>query len=161
MKYFIECVDLNSLKKMYHKLAMKFHPDRGGSNEIMQAINLEYEECFQRLSDGGNNDDCHKSAEKAADFITIIDAVIRSIIKFKDLEIELCGSWLWVGGNTKEHKDALKAVGFRWSRNKEKWYWHSGKTMRRYGGNVSMAKIRKKYGSQKIEKENENYEFVK
>lgn len=40
--YFKDCKTLNELKKVYKDLAMKHHPDRGGSTEIMQAINAEY-----------------------------------------------------------------------------------------------------------------------
>lgn len=31
------------------------------------------------------------------------------------VETELCGVWLWLHGETRKHKDALKEQGFRWS----------------------------------------------
>ena len=31
------------------------------------------------------------------------------------LEIEICGLWMWVGGETKKHKDALKDAGYKWA----------------------------------------------
>ena len=33
------------------------------------------------------------------------------------------GTWLWASGDTKPHKDALKALGFRWSKKRTAWYW--------------------------------------
>ncbi len=38
------------------------------------------------------------------------------------MEIEICGLWVWVGGETKKHKSALKAAGYKWAMKKLKWY---------------------------------------
>ena len=68
------------------------------------------------------------------------------------LEIELCGRWLWIGGNTREHKEALKALGCKWSKNKMLWSWHheeAGRKWRR--GNYTMGDIRRKYGSYNVQ----------
>lgn len=46
MKYFKEVKSLEDLKKQFKKLAMKHHPDRGGDQEIMKAINNEYDKLF-------------------------------------------------------------------------------------------------------------------
>lgn len=90
-------------------------------------------------------DDYHKTTETAAEFIDIISALLR----LSGLRIELCGSWLWIGGDTRAHKDTLKALGCRWSKQKALWYWHHTEdSRRRYRGRSSMAEIRNKYGSQ-------------
>lgn len=66
----------------------------------------------------------------------------------KNEEIELCGSWLWIGGNTRANKDELKSAGCKWSKSKAKWYWHHAEAGARwYRGKSSMAEIRSKYGS--------------
>lgn len=49
MKYFVECKTLDELKKMYRKLALKNHPDRGGDEEVMKKINEEYDKLFPIL----------------------------------------------------------------------------------------------------------------
>ena len=83
--------------------------------------------------------------EHAEEFRQILDLLLR----LDGLEIELCGSWLWIGGNTKANKDKLKAAGCKWSKNKGKWYWHHAEAGSRwYRGKSSMAEIRTKYGSQ-------------
>lgn len=46
MKYFKEVQSLEDLKKQFKKLAMKHHPDRGGDQETMKAINNEYDKLF-------------------------------------------------------------------------------------------------------------------
>lgn len=43
MKYFASCRTLDELKKEYRRLAMLNHPDRGGDEETMKAINNEYD----------------------------------------------------------------------------------------------------------------------
>ena len=70
-KYFENCKTLNELKTAYRTLAKENHPDCGGSVEIMQV-------------------------ETASDFIQIINA----LMKIKGIKVELCGSWLWISGNT-------------------------------------------------------------
>jgi len=40
-------MDLGRIKQIYRKLAIKYHPDKGGTTEAMQAINEFYEELKQ------------------------------------------------------------------------------------------------------------------
>lgn len=49
MKYFTNCKTLNELKAEYRRLVMIHHPDRGGDEEAMKAINNEYDELFPVL----------------------------------------------------------------------------------------------------------------
>ena len=45
MEYFNNINEYNkqSIKKQYHKLVLKHHPDKGGDNEIFQNITMAYE----------------------------------------------------------------------------------------------------------------------
>ena len=80
--------------------------------------------------------------------------VAERVASIANLEIEVCGKWLWVGGNTKPYAEQLKRAHLRWSPNKMKWYWRpadeSGKH-RHYRGKSSMEEIRRIYGSDKVE----------
>lgn len=49
MKYFTNCKNLDELKKEFRRLAMIHHPDRGGDQETMKAINNEYDAAFPVL----------------------------------------------------------------------------------------------------------------
>lgn len=161
--YFDNCANLDDLKHRYKQLVMQYHPDLSGTDTTatMQEINAEYARYFERLKAAQNakakyehyNDTpkdqrtAYETTETAEEYLQIINALLT----LKGLEIELCGSWLWIGGDTRTHKDTLKRLGMQWSRSKHKWYWHHTEPWskkRRYRGNVSMTDIRKKYGSQ-------------
>lgn len=125
--YFMNCKNLDELKKAYKAAAMKYHPDMGGDTATMQAINAEYEARFEVLKRSQNEQAAEDATgqtkattESAGDFIAIVSA----LLKLDGLEIELCGRWLWIGGETRKHKDALKAAGCRWSSQKKLWSWH-------------------------------------
>ena len=116
MKWFNNPETLEDLKKQYKKLAFQNHPDRGGKTSDMQEINAEYEALFSRLKD------THKHAE--GEFYTARTAttetatefmdIIEKLIHMEGIEIEVCGSWVWVTGDTRPHKEELKALSFRW-----------------------------------------------
>lgn len=46
MKFFTACTTLDELKKEYRRLAMANHPDHGGDEATMKAINAEYDAVF-------------------------------------------------------------------------------------------------------------------
>lgn len=60
------------------------------------------------------------------------------------VHVDTVGSWLWVTGDTRAHKDELKAAGFRFSAKKEAWYWKPAgsapKTRRARYGSVDALK---------------------
>lgn len=147
MKYFTNCTTLDELKKEYRRLSMIHHPDLGGDTATMQEINAQYEEAFKILKNQHNAkaDENRKTTEAPEEFINIINA----LLKFPGIIVELCGSWLWISGDTRPVKEELKAAGCRWSNNKKMWYWHhkeEGAKWRK--GNSTMTDIRNKYGSQ-------------
>lgn len=147
MTYFKDCKTLDELKAQYRRLAMLHHPDRGGDLDTMKAINAEHDRLFEILKAGHNAtaDEYHQTTETAEEFRDIIEVLLR----LEGLTVELCGSWLWISGNTIAHKDALKAAGCRWSQNKKMWYWRHPEDSRPYHkSKTSISEIRHKYGSQ-------------
>lgn len=69
------------------------------------------------------------------------------------IEIELLGKWIWITGNTKEHKDKLKSLDFFYAYKKQAWYYRQEKDKQRYStGEYTLNEIKKKYGSETIKK---------
>lgn len=156
MKYFQNCSTIEELKKEYRRLALINHPDNGGNPETMKTINAEYETVFNRLKDIHNKaaaEDTTGKKRKMNETAGEYMEVIQKIIAFSGIVIELCGSWVWVSGNTYEYKDAFKAAGFRWASKKKMWYWRSEADATTSRGKMSMQDIRQKYGSEILETE--------
>lgn len=152
MKYFNNCKSIEELKKEYKKLAFANHPDRGGDVEIMKAINSEYEKALNNLKANGNKTD-KASTEQAEDFIEIIN----NIINLEGLVIEIVGNWIWVTGDTKKHKEALKNSGFWYASKKRAWYFKPADYVAKSRRHYSLDEIKSKYGSTKIEGKKANY----
>ena len=142
------CKTIEELKREYRRLTKVYHPDCGGTDEQMKALNAEYEKMFNILKDRHNADaDAdHQTTETAAEFIDILEALRNC----QGLDIELCGSWLWIGGNTYQNRDILKAAGCKWSKGKGKWYWHHEERQAGRHKSMTMDWIRDRYGSQTV-----------
>lgn len=146
MNYFDNIKTIEELKKEYRKLAFKHHPDRGGDAEIMKEINSQYDKMFDVLKQTSNTEADHKAIND--EFKDIINKIIGLGL---DLNIEICGSWIWVSGNTKQYKDELNSAGLWWANKKKMWYWHSkDEPKKKRKSTLSMNEIREKYGSEKI-----------
>jgi hypothetical protein len=145
MKYFSNVQSLDDLKQQFKKLAKKYHPDvQGGSNEIMKQVNAEYEYLKKLL-----HEQVGKKETKAEQMQDVaLRAMLEHLARYpQDVEIELCGVWIWVSGNTYPVKEDLKEKGFKWSRPKKKWYWCPYELGKKKRINTPMDQIRKKYGS--------------
>ena len=161
MKYFAEIKSLDALKKAFKTLIMKHHPDRGGDTEICQAINAEYDVMTKNLINGAADSDYTpnekgysfwESRAEHTDVEKKVKEAIQAIIMLDGLEIEIVGVWVWVGGDSKKHKEALKEAGFRWFCKKKKWAFAGKKSSGR--GTKTMDEVRERYGSTVVSKSN-------
>ena len=147
MKYFANIKTLEELKKEYKRLALENHPDRGGDVEVMKAINAEYDIMFNRVKDIHVNAKgetyTKENTEAPSEFKDIIDKLIR----MEGLEIEIIGCFIWLSGNTKEHKDNIKALGFKWHSTKKMWYKAPEDYRKRSKKKYSIEEIRDMYGT--------------
>lgn len=133
------------IKKAYKAAAMKYHPDRNPAGaEMMKAV-FQAWEMLKDLEQATAEDG------ESRDFGSALNDALNAIINCTGLDIEICGSWVWVSGDTLTHKDALKGAGYRWANAKKMWYFRDEKQKRsRRGGAWDMDKIRDTHGSDKI-----------
>ena len=141
---FSEVTGINEAKKVYKTLAKKLHPDVGGSEEEFKLLNAIYNDFIENKIYFTNDFKIDLDLEK----------IISQILHFENITIELVGSWIWLSGDTKEIKDKLKELGFKWASKKKMWYY--GEMKGKSHGEKSLDEIKDKYGSKTFKKkENE------
>lgn len=151
MKYFVNCRTMDELKREFRRLAVIHHPDKGGSTETMQQISSDYDQMFIILKDRHNE---RAAADTTGKTKTTDEApeefreIIEKLIHMDSIVVEICGSWLWLSGNTFEYREELKKAGCKWASKKKMWYWHPEGEEVIGRGRKSMDEIRAKYGSQ-------------
>jgi len=145
MEYFENIIDLESLKKEYKRLCKIHHPDLGGSTKVMQDINRQYNEILetQVFQDHFKSEDCKTSMEVER----AMREVIEKIIALQGIVLEICGTWLWITGNTYPVKDAIKAAGCFFARKKKAWYWRPAEQKSSNRKPLTLEQIRKRHGT--------------
>lgn len=163
MKWFQDVKTLDELRKLYRKLVVKYHPDNGGSEEIIKQVNAEYEILFKRLKNDFEHRDAysHATDKQKQSYDWQKDVQIRNKVmqlsKFKDIKVEIIGVWIWVS-NCYAYRKELKELGFRWASQKQMWYLHFDDFHKFSSKPASMSYIRSKYGSTEIKFSTEKME---
>ncbi|PUE64796.1 hypothetical protein [Arcobacter lacus] len=138
LKEFQGVEGINEAKKIYKTLAKKLHPDIGGSEEDFKILNEIYNNLIEHKIYFSNSSKIDIELEK----------IISLILHFENITIELIGSWIWVSGDTKEIKEKLKEIGFKWASKKKMWYY--GEMKAKNPNPKSMEEIKTKYGSETL-----------
>ena len=151
-KWFKNIKSVEQLKKEYKKLAVKHHPDLGGKTSDMQEINNEYDRLFAELknvhetAEGKTYTSKTENTEKANEFKDIIEKLIH----LAGVKIEIIGSWIWLTGNTYQHREEIKKLDFKWSKSKKAWYFHKSEYRKHNARSFTLDEIRSLYGSEEI-----------
>lgn len=154
-KYLAGVKTVEELRKRYRELLKKHHPDNeGGSVEITQTINAEYDALFAILSKESKPDGESTTYDDKAEN-EAFKAVINDIIHI-NADVEIIGSWVWVHGGY-EYRELLKSVGFKFAPKKKCWCWHFGEYRRHHSKEVSLDEIRMKYGSKTVNSKSKQY----
>ena len=153
-------------KKAFHLACLKYHPDRNPAGGEMMKMILQ---AWAVLQEKGFPFQCEDVKE--ADFYDYgaeINAALNKIVGIPGIEIEVCGSWVWVGKTRYDQKEVFcphrkfdpktkevisdDEIRFRWSRDKKLWYFRPrSERCRKYGKKtLSMKEIKEKFGATKI-----------
>ena len=143
-KFFASCTTMEMFKKEYRRLIKEHHPDNGGDTATMQEVNAQYDMGFVEAQKAYNADrePERRNTETPEQFRGVMEALMRC----EGLVIEICGTWVWVSGDTRTHKELLKGLGFKWASQKKMWYLGQRMTKGRRRP-YTMEKIREEYGS--------------
>ncbi|MCL2693629.1 MAG: DnaJ domain-containing protein [Oscillospiraceae bacterium] len=138
---------LEELKAAYRKLAMQHHPDRGGSDEAMKAVNAEYDALFPKLKNVHKTKDGETYTKETAETPEFFKDLISELMKMDGIIIEIIGCFVWVTGDTRPNKDRLKALNFKWHSKKSAWYLKPEDYRKRSRKDYDLEEIRAMYGT--------------
>ena len=164
MTYFRDCKTAEELQKSYREWAKKLHPDLGGNAEEFKAMQNEYEKLWERLKNVHQNakgETYTKTSDTTTETPQEFIHIINTLIRLRGIEVEICGSWIWISGDTRTHKEILKQLGFKWAHKKKAWYYHKDKFRKKSHEELTMDEIRDMFGSKKYEQEQEEEKKLK
>jgi len=153
-EYFKNCSTLDEAKKLYYKLAIQLHPDKGGKKEDFQKM-LNQFHAFKPSSQKFNTEFEQWDSKKYAD-------IVEQLIKIKGIDIIICGSWIWLEGDTKPVKEQIKSINLNeymkrgFSRSKGQWYFSPIGYKKRSGKVLSYERIKDLYGAKNANDQDNN-----
>jgi len=129
--------DKDELKTEYRSLSKQYHPDIGGSNEVMALINAEYD--ILKNEPVSRQFKVSKPRRKAKSKTTKHEQVfvaqeIITLLEEWDVEYWIDGDMVIAdkGSHTYEMRDELKNVGFWWDAVNKYWYWVESHSKRKF-----------------------------
>ena len=147
---------VEEVKKLYRTKAFEFHPDCGGSDELMKELNNAYHAKLKSLNGQESKDNANKTHQYYYNE-KIEQELIEKIyslqtLRMQNVEIALIGTWLWITGNTKPYAEQLgkNGLGLRFSGEKQAWYFHTGSYHRRSAKSGNFSAMAMKYGYTKL-----------
>ncbi|WP_339056784.1 J domain-containing protein [Candidatus Regiella endosymbiont of Tuberolachnus salignus] len=110
------------IKTTYKKMALKYHPDRNPlGDEMMKAVNAAFDFLIaniDKINQFQSNDESarYNYGEELENVLNILSCLAGVIY-------EIIGNWVWINGETHEHKDTLKEMGCKWAVKKKQWFY--------------------------------------
>jgi hypothetical protein len=127
--WFAGVTDPDQLKDLYRALALAYHPDRGGSTELMQEINGQYDQArkqleapapsrkYPRPNPPKSNPHTSNGPSEAA-----MQSAVLARYFCPGVIIEIQGTEVIARGQSYENRAKLKELGFWWD--PDNCYWH-------------------------------------
>ncbi|EQB98979.1 J domain-containing protein [Photorhabdus temperata] len=135
------------IKSAYKKLALKYHPDRNPLGaEIMKAVNAAFDFLIANLDkinqfQSADEEDRYNYGKELENILTVLSGLSGVVY-------EVIGNWVWISGETREHKDELKEMGCKWAAKKKQWFYRPEEHKSRWNRKEhSMDEIREMYGT--------------
>ena len=133
------------IKSAYRRACKHYHPDRNPAGlEMMKIVNAAYSALTDYVPSEAQPD-LSEELNLGEEMNNALNAIINL-----GLTIEICGSWIWVSGDTRPHKEILKEAGFKWAPKKMMWHWRPEDYKSHSRGKYSMDEVREKHGSVSI-----------
>jgi hypothetical protein len=157
INYFEGCITPDQIKMQYRELAFAFHPDMPNGNlEVMKEVNNQYHTMLKgrdnvKSFNADNQEYTYKYDREVEQ--AVLDKIGEFLARhLEGIDLLLIGNWLWITGETREVKEPLKELKFKWHGQKKCWFWHSGGWKGR-GNKTSLSAVARKYGYKKYASE--------
>ena len=133
--------NVSDLEEAYSTLCEQYSSENDST--ISKRIQAEYEVLAHLLEEG--EEDRYQGLQAGENELD--EELIIQYLKVYDLPltIEIVGTWIWVSGDTRPHRETLKAAKFFWAHEKKMWYWrHSSR--RGWKSGKSLEEIKQTHG---------------
>jgi len=133
----------SDLEKAYEALCKQYPSENDPS--ITKRIQAEYE-VLAHLIEEDEEEDRYQRLQAGENEVD--KQLVVQYLKVHDLPltIEIVGTWIWVSGDTRPQRQALKAAGFFWAHEKKMWYWRHA-SRRGWKSGKSLDEIKQKHGT--------------
>ena len=150
--YFQSVKTLDEAKKLFKELAIKLHPDKNPNDESATA---NFQQMLNEFQSFKPTTEKFKGEADQWDGRTYSELIIQ-LMQIEGISITVCGSWIWLEGDTKPVKDQIKAVktgdtmkcGF--SGNKSQWYFSPKGYRKKSKKAHSFDDIKSYFGAEKV-----------
>ncbi|MBC3997497.1 DnaJ domain-containing protein [Morganella morganii] len=134
------------IKRAYKQAALKYHPDRNPlGTELMKAVNAAFDFLMANL-DKINQ---YQSTDESEHYHygEALESVLNSLSALDGITFFVAGNWVWIEGETKTHKDALKLLGCKWAPKKQMWFYRPEEyKARKNNKEYTIDEIKEKHG---------------
>ena len=139
-------ITLEILKKAYRKACKTYHPDLNkAGTEMMKIVNAAYEHLSKKKFP------IEEEETSKVDISEALETALNAIINLEGINIEVCGTWLWISGDTRQYRAVFKEAGFKWSGKKQMWYFRiESEAKKGWRKSFTMEAIRTMHGSTQI-----------
>lgn len=135
------------IKTAYKKLALKYHPDRNPlGSELMKAVNTAFDFLIANIDKINQFQSPDENARY--NYGEELENVLNVLSGLSGVIYEVIGNWVWISGETREHKEVLKALGCKWASKKKQWFYRPDEyKASRNRKEHSIDEIREMYGT--------------
>lgn len=154
MKYFRNVKTIEDLKKAYRKYAMELHPDHGGNEAEFVAMDDEYNKILDLMKKGkwtvSNEDDADTTTAEEIKIAEEFRNAVKAVLHCDGVIIDMVGCWLWLSGNTYQHRATISAAGYHWSKSHKMWFFNGSATKSHRNSHKEFSEITDKYGIKRV-----------